>query len=177
MFPGIAIVFTLLGMAGIYRAWKYSASTPFLLLHLLFLITSLVFWHLAYGPEYGAIYWIAGCGFTALLLTLINGKFRPVVARRAYRVYRQPQPAAVWLHNLCQFVLAVPLAGVAAASISIGLVSLTGFSRVNEMVLGVFAIPVVWGGMSYWACSQPRLTRAVGGLAISFAVGLAGVWL
>lgn len=177
MYLVAAILFAFLGIRGIFNAWHCSAPPSSHLLNTAFLLLSLTGWCLFAGAEFGSVAWLASIALIALIFTFAHGRLSPCNDEPAKPVkYQSPSLRSV-LYNVRQFVLILPLAGVASLALTMGVVSLAGFSRTNEMVTGMLLIPFSWGVLAYWSSSQPAIWRALTGLCGAGLLGSAGLVL
>lgn len=159
------------GVACLYTSWKrrlVNVPGPVLAGWLLMLLSCWL-WIRAFGAEFGGVYALLFIPAAAWVLVLINAEIR----HRKPREQRTAQPVKPGTHTRGQhvllFLIAVPMAAVAATYIGIGVSALLPWDRINQHVLAVFLMPVLWGIGACWACADPKMSRpalylATGGL-------------
>lgn len=125
----------------------------------LLLLASTTLWIRAAGAEYGIV-------FSLLALSLLG--WGAVVINHEVRFRKrkeQPPGAIVWprghtvAQNIALFVIAVPLAAGASTLVSVALVRLLPWQALNQFVLALFLMPVLWGCAACWACADNRMLR------------------
>lgn len=87
-----------------------------------------------------------------------------------------PQPTriggAIW-----RAVLVGPLAGAAALGAAVLIAIRAPWGQADRLVAAGFLLPLLWAAGGVWAISDPRSTRATGGLALLAVATFAGAWL
>lgn len=164
LIPGLAVISGLAGTALLYAAWRKLLSGSFAIpLGWVLLLLSLLLWGREAGTEFGTVYALLCIGLCAWAAIGLNDEIRR--HRRQRKDVDKPyvQQALPASHSVLQhvliFLVAVPLAGIVAILLSVGLAALLPWSRVNALVFTVLLLPVLWGAGSYWVCASDRLWR------------------
>jgi hypothetical protein len=152
------------GMTGVYllfASWRGRLAAPTFAVSLgwTLLTASMYVWILLDGVEFGIVYGLVTPALYAWLLILFSVErrrsgspdYRPVVNRRPTR--------KGLVRNLSLFLVAVPLLAIVSSICAVAVGALMPTNRVNQTVLAVFLMPVIWGSMAFWACSDPKPVR------------------
>ena len=123
---------------------------------------SLMFWNKVGGPEFGPAYAAINFAIVAWIFVLANLELRDrrrTKGRRQYLVAAKiPGIRSIARHGAI-FLVAFPLAAVASTFVSIAVSDLLPWNEIDRIVFPLFAMPVVWGCVAYWTCSDPKLWR------------------
>lgn len=163
--------FSLAGIFCLYQSWQQRSWTQgtsgkrwLVPVGWLLLVVATTLWIPAQGAEFGIAYGLMSVSVIAWLVVFINFEIRQQKTRdKLAGQLTAPDAKALWRHFLL-FVTAVPLSGAAAMLVSVALTLLVPWRAVNEMVLAVYLMPVLWGLASYWACADEKILRPALGL-------------
>ena len=128
------------------------------------LTISVVAWSVASGAEFGTALALCVPGVVAWIFALRTAELREQRVR-SRKPLAKVEPAAKitdarsWLRHLWLFVLTVPLAAAASATLSITVCRWLPWSDTNEMVLALLLMPFLWGCAAYWIVADPKLSR------------------
>lgn len=169
----IALCCTLAGTVLLFLSWRRKLLTlPFkVTTGWVLQLLGLYFWTSYSGIEFGLIYSLLALSVAAWVLVVLNHEQRP-------SRHDTPEPGntgqqgrwSVIRENLVLFIAAVPLAGVAAALLSVASVTPLPWSELNRWVLAVFTMPLLWGLLAYWACADSRPARPILGMLFGLSV-------
>lgn len=165
----MAVLLGTAGVAALYASWRrwirfgpWPAVAGWTLLG-----ASVWVWVRAAGIEFGISYAVLFASFAAWIAVLVNLEIR----NRRQREQKTSPPVVPDAQSLARhvgrFLVAVPLAAVAAAFVGAAIVRWLPMARVDAMAAAAFSIPVLWGILGYWACADPKLTRAAVSLAVA----------
>lgn len=166
----LAALTSLSGVTGLWASWRLRAPktalwrrTGWALLGL-----SLLLWLLAQPAEFAVVFTLSAPAIAAWALIgwRSRGRHPARDTKLEQRGFIWPAPRTLGRH-LLTFLMAVPLAGVAAATVTITLMHWLPGEPVNRMVAGVLAAPVVWGAAGYWTLADPRRWRPALVLALA----------
>jgi hypothetical protein len=126
--------------------------------------------------EIAIAFWLGGAMIIAyaLVATAISIRTRKK-AVAASNLDPEARPTR-WHRALARFLLAVPLAGLAASAAS-ALFALRFGSLVNGLAFAAIAQPLLWGCAMAWALADPRLVRPAFGLGAVSALFLGAAFL
>lgn len=116
----------------------------------------------ALGVEFGVSLALFAVSLIAWLFVAFNLEHRRLRARREQRAPAAPdtaQTSTPWAAHAGLFVVAVPLAAVAATLLAVALSMMLPWQKVNATLLVVVLVPVLWGAAAYWACADARPLR------------------
>ncbi len=154
-------VFALAGIGCLYSSWQRNTLNQRWLIPVgwLLLIVATIVWVFASGAEFGIAYGLMFSSVLAWLVIFFNAEIRQNKHReKTATPIAAPGAKAVWRHVFL-FAIAVPLSGAAALLFSVALTLVLPWKPVNEMVLAVFLMPVLWGLATYWACADEKVLR------------------
>ncbi len=123
------------------------------------LLASMIFWVGAAGAEFGVI-------FSLLAISLLG--WGAVVINHEVRFRKRKEQSTgtvVWprghtvAQNIALFAIVVPLAAAASTLITVAFVRLLPWQALNQFVLALFLMPVVWGCAACWVCADRRMLR------------------
>jgi len=175
----MALLATVLGLGGLavlYVAWRRPGRSALLrgIGWGLFLL-SVWPWGLAGGADRGVALGMVVVSAGALALIAATGQWRGATPRRqrAGTASTEPLTGAGWGHWLKVFLLAGPLAAVAAFVLALPLMHLSGWAEADRLVATAFAVVILWSAGAVWACATPRLMRVSATMAGLTAAGTA----
>jgi hypothetical protein len=171
------------GVACLYGSWqdRIAARWRPVAVGWALLLASTWAWTHATGAEFGISLTLLLPTVLAWVLIARNAEVRSPKAtsrrpRRKADADLEPKAAAdrrTLLAHLRLFIVSVPLAAIAATYVTIALCSLLPLTQVNQLVLALFVIPLVWGSAAYWAVADSRWLRP--SLAMLVGGGIAAV--
>lgn len=175
-----ASILVISGAGLLYYAWKTTGSRPsYVWSGWACLAAAAGFWIAATGTGIGIVLALVVPAPAAWLLVLLNRELRQ--RRNHRRQAPAPEsildstsgsaalPALLVRHGLL-FLLAIPGAAVAATLVSITLPRLLPWSQTNQMVLTIFAMPVLWGAAAVWVCGDRNPLRPAAALLVGGSV-------
>ena len=176
-----ALLLSCAGLACLYGSWRRlpllgKHHTLTLVAGWGLLLLSAVCWLQVSPVEFGLPYFFLALPLLAWLLILCNYELR----RHKIRAVNGgelvlPRVATVGRHLLL-FVIAVPLAAVAAAVFTTALVTLLPWKLGNALVLDMLLMPFVWGAAACWVCADSRLLRPTAALCCALLGGALLLW-
>lgn len=151
-----ALLLTCLGVASIYTLWKKTSKPKYLIaLGWTIVFSSLYFWCLARGVEFGPAYWFISLSITAYLLIFFNATYKP----RTESVKPRKNLLVTWTSIapiLTKIFLAGPLAGLASVCFVLCLVPILPTDSSTQLVIAAMLLPLCWAIACYWACAIKR---------------------
>lgn len=149
------------GVAGLYSSWrKFPLSGPLVVgLSWGLLAISLWAWCRSAGVEFGTSYAFLALSLLGGVAVLLNFEMRQRKQSRVYETRAVVVDPRSWWRHITLFLLAVPVAGVAAVFATVWLCSLLPWQAPNEMALAVLLAPALWGLAAYWICADSRPFR------------------
>jgi hypothetical protein len=139
------------------------------------LALSMYFWVRSAGVEFGTVFGLILPALFAWVLLLLSIDRRNRKGRDERIVINAwPRFRAV-LRNLGMFVMTVPLLGAVSAVCSVAFATLIPIDDINRIVLAVFLMPVLWGGLAFWACADSKPLRPLAAVTGLAAIGV--MWL
>ncbi len=126
-------------------------------------------WMRATGMEFGVVIAFLVLSLLAWVVVLANIQVR---ARKAPRI--QPAEAGARslpavVRHLALFTGTVPVAALASALLAMSVAELLPLVVVDRMAFAVLAVPVLWGLLAWWMCSDVRPLRPVAGVVVIVA--------
>jgi hypothetical protein len=172
MMSGLALAATGSGIALLYAAWRQRASRPWTVLAgWAALLLAIPAWVVSAGPEFGPVYLVLTLPFLAWLATVVH-KAGSSDRTRAQPRSRLARPAVTTLlQHGALFLLSVPIAGAAALLFASQAATLLPLNNVDRMAAGLIAVPLIWGGLAFWICADPKTQRPA---LATIAVGIVG---
>ncbi|MCP5164869.1 MAG: hypothetical protein H6990_07400 [Pseudomonadales bacterium] len=179
MYSLIAMMAALIGVAGLYSSWRRLAlAGPGVVAgSWLLIVLSGWIWCLGWGVEFGTV-------FACLALSVAGGVF--LLLNYEVRERKSPRPAdtqqlvinpRTWGRHALLSIIVFPVAGTLSVVGSILLAHEMPWIPVNQMVLAVLLIPVIWGAAAYWACADPLPGRPAIALGVGALLSLACLYL
>ncbi|MEX0741108.1 MAG: hypothetical protein WD071_17375 [Pseudohongiella sp.] len=170
----LALALNVAGVGLLYWSWRHQSGVG--VVHAPtgwgFLLLSAWAWMLASGAEFGVVQVFLFSGVIAWLLVLLNYRLqaqsRQLRGKGTGRSRDSDLPttagtatlhlphAKAFARQLWLFIVVVPLAGAASALFTTVLVQLLPWQQGDKLVFTLYAVPVVWGIASWWACAAPR---------------------
>lgn len=138
---------------------------------------SLIFWMKVGGPEFGSAFALLNTAIVAWLFVLTHAEVRP--KKRLEQILtaaRIPSLRSIARHSAI-FLVAVPLAGVVSTLASIAISSLLPWNEIDRAAFPLFAMPIVWGCVAFWACADPELWRPTLSLIACGGVSAAALFM
>ena len=166
------------GVACLYGSWQDRIASRWrpAAVGWALLLASTWAWMRATGAEFGISLTLLLPTVLAWLIIARNAEVRSPKARsnrtrRKVDTDVEPRAAAdrrTLIAHLRLFIVSVPLAAIASTYVTIAFCSLLPLTQVNQLVLAVFVVPLVWGSAAYWAVAdsrwlRPFLTMLLGG--------------
>lgn len=176
-----ASVLSLAGIAGLFHSWRqrspkalWARRSGWVLLAL-----SVVLWVWAHNPEFGVTFGLFVPALGAWLIIAASADSRPSNGGAQTQPKQRLKLPGLgpFAKQLLIFVLAIPLAAVATALVSIAVTDWLPWQRVNSLPLGILLMPVLWGLASYWVCADQRLFRPTLTLIIAGLIAAAYLFL
>tara|TARA_Y100001970_G_scaffold3924_1_gene4518 strand:+ start:6332 stop:6883 length:552 start_codon:yes stop_codon:yes gene_type:complete len=161
-FLSIALALSAIGILLLFQAWKKN--------HLIGYYDSLIgwalnflaiyFWSTAVGWEFGSVYAFTVPSIVAIVFVAANREPRsPKKISVTRSGLKAPTPGKL-IAFLRTFFLVTVLAGTAGLLSSAAISSLLSKELLNNLVFGVFLMPVLWGAYAYWVSSDPSQARS-----------------
>ena len=148
----------------LYRGWsvKGRAGLPFTIAGWLTLVAAVCVMSIGAGTRFAVAFAFIAISLSAWLLivavrtrrqrTRINSAKRDTINWRGVTTSLVPQ--------LIKAIVFVPVCGTLAGLITVGATHLLPFERVDNIALGIYAMPLVWAALAIWymaATNPPRL--------------------
>lgn len=159
-----------------YRAWKstqIAVKRLAKLSALLLMLASLSLWVTEYGPELGTCYAVVAFSLQAWSLIYLA---RRRISKNVKRVdlpfvasVSSPSTTTV-LNALVKLLGVVFLSAMFAMLVTVVWTTAFNMSKVNQIALGIYTMPVLWGCSAYWLCADSKLWRPVGVICALTAV-------
>lgn len=128
---------------------------------------SLLLWIPLAGPEFAPIYAILVLPLVAWVFALVDpnkGNGREREQQRSGTTL--PTPATM-LRQITVFFVAVPICAFASTFIALQTTHWLPWNEIDRLVLGVLAMPIVWGILAYWTCADRNLGRPATAILLS----------
>ncbi|GAA0729451.1 hypothetical protein [Sphingomonas japonica] len=171
---GLAILLGLGGGYALFAAWRRRGGWGLVALGWALLLAATLASVAAAGPEFGIAYALLGLSAIGTVFVGWGMETRP--ARRApVERDRLPGDGADWRGALARFLLAVPLAGIAAALASVMVTGWLPGENADRHALAILGMPVVWGAAAWWVLADARPWRAASVLTGTAAVAALAV--
>ncbi|HBG51060.1 hypothetical protein [Candidatus Macondimonas diazotrophica] len=164
----IILSLQLLAVAALFFSWKQRRPVA-AGVALIATLAALILWVSRDGPEYAAVYWLVSWTVLAWVAVFLNREFRhaPVEPKARQRAPRAGLAQAG--RAIGPFVLAGPLAGLAALLVGVaGAAGLPG-DPADRLVVAMLLFLVIWPTLTFWALAAPNRVRP-----LMTMVGLAG---
>lgn len=162
VFSLVAFLLSLASLALLYYCWRQSAAQPlFTVLAWLMMAATFALWIQGNGVIFGVCFALIVLSIQAwaLIVFLHRPRAKKNIPTRA-RVAIDWQAAVKLLPaQMGFFIASVPLAGLAAMQLTTVATGWLSWSRVDLMALGIYTMPVVWGGLSFWVLADTRWWR------------------
>lgn len=168
---------TLVGVSLLFASWDERIARRFwpTTIAWTLLVVSVYLWSRAGGAEFGTTLAILAPALVAWLYAIRNAEVRQRNDRQRTQRSRSDAPVQEkeaagprsLPRHLLLFFLTVPLCAAAAAMVSVAVGTMLPWSQVNEMVLSLAIMPILWGCAAYWILADRKLLRPV--LSISAA--------
>ncbi|MCG8414432.1 MAG: hypothetical protein MI746_09470 [Pseudomonadales bacterium] len=165
-----------IGGAGVlYFSWKskIQLKESFNVLGWSLLVAALFSWTGLNGWEFGTLYAITLPSLAALLYVSYNAELNgSSVAAPSFKPIKKPTGRQA-LSFIGKLLLILPFALTASIFVSYGVSILAVQSELNQLVMAICILPIIWGFFAYWLLADTRLVRPVAsqiGLASLFVV-------
>jgi len=170
---GFALAFVSVGL--LWAAWR--RTTPLRPLALAAGIAAfagcIAAWGYAAGGDGGtfiAMFLVGSIAYAFIILTLQRRKKRGHKANDESAVTLTPHPLKAWRIS-ARVLLALPLAGVAAAALSLAVALAGPGIYVDRMAVAGWLFPLFWGIAMAWALADEKMSRATIVLCAATAIG------
>ncbi|MEC7632104.1 MAG: hypothetical protein VYA33_01460 [Pseudomonadota bacterium] len=159
-----------------YRAWQ-STQIAFKriakLSALLLMLASLSLWVTEYGPELGTCYAVVAFSLQAWSwIYLARQRISKDVKRvdLPFASGLTTPSTAIAFNALVKLLGSVFLSAVCAMLVTVVWTTALSMSKVNQIALGIYTMPLLWGFGAYWLCADSKLWRPVGVLSVLSAL-------
>lgn len=167
----LSILAAACGIGALYTSWR-SRIRPKAAVNLAgwaLIGASVSLWIRATGVEFGVVIAFLVMPLLAWVVVLANTQVR---ARKTPRI--QPAEAGARslpevFRHLALFAVTVPGAALASALLAMAVAQLLPLDVVDRMAFAVLAVPVLWGLLAWWICSDVRPLRPAAGVAVIVA--------
>lgn len=158
-----------------YRAWQSNLiafKRIAKLGALVLMFGSFMLWVKQHGPELGICYGVVAFSLQAWSwIYFARQRIDKDIKRVSLPfVGDLPQPRlAVCVNALIKAAACVGLSAVCAMLVTVVWTTALNMSKVNQIALGIYTMPVLWGAASYWLCADSKLWRpicALSGLSV-----------
>lgn len=165
LFSVLGFLSSALGIYLLYRAWQgqiHKFRGAAICGAWLFVALSIYLWSQAHGAEFGVCYSLIVVALQSWgLISFTRDKRRkggnqPYFAAQSLAIGSAARALPV---QALLFISAVPLAGLCAMLFTVVSTMLLPWDKVNLMALGIYTMPVVWGGAAYWALADSKRWR------------------
>ncbi len=159
-----------------YRAWKstqIAVKRLAKLSALLLMLASLSLWVTEYGPELGTCYAVVAFSLQAWSWIYLA---RRRISKNVKRVDLpfvasvSPPSTTTVLKASVKLLGVVFLSAICAMLVTVVWTTALNMSKVNQIALGIYTMPVLWGCSAYWLCADSKLWRPVGVISALTAV-------
>lgn len=164
----------MLGTGILYFSWKSKVQLKesFTVVGWSFLVAALFCWIEFNGWEFGTLYAITLPSLAALLYVSYNAEINnSSVSSADFEPIRRPCSQLI-LRFVGKLFLILPFALIASIFVSYGVSILTLQSELNQMVMAICTLPIVWGLFAYWLLADTKVIRPIASL-----IGLTGLLL
>lgn len=154
----LALIISCLAAGSLYASWRSKQIELLNWIGWLLAFSSVYFWSIALGPEFGTVY--ALLIFTCVIWILVwRNRQEAKRVNDARPVWHQlTRPSVVQVaRNSALFVLAVPVTGLVSLMLSLVLVWFFPWTMLNKVTTAIFIMPLIWGGFSAWIIADSRL--------------------
>lgn len=154
---------TLVGLGMIFLSWKsrIQLKDTFTSVGWLLLVLALIAWIGLSGWEFGLIYGLTLPSLAALLLVGFNAESNNSGMSNLPRMQLATPSQRAVLKTVFRVLLIVPFALVTSVFISYTLGVLLLEVELNQMVLAICVLPVIWGVFAWWLLADTRRLRPI----------------
>ena len=150
-----------------YTAWRtQQPATGRLMkgLAVVLMLVSLWLWCYEHGPELGTCYAVVAFSLQAWSWIYVA---RQRIDRNIKRVVLPFEPGLQWpgVNNITLRLLKAAavffLCAISAMLLTVVWTTALPMNKVNQVALGIYTMPVLWGAFVYWLCADNREWRPV----------------
>ena len=154
---------TLGGPGILYYSWKYKPALKALFTGVGWLLLGLaVFcWSALEGWEFGLIYGITLPSLSAFTFVVLNARVNDASIDELQFISVNKPSVQTLLQFTGMTLIVLPFALATSASISYALSTLMIDSALNQLVLAICFLPVLWGLFAFWIVADTILARPV----------------
>jgi len=154
---------TLGGPGILYYSWKYKPALKASFTGFGWLLIGLaVFcWSALEGWEFGLIYGITLPSLAAFTFIVLNARVHDASINEMQFISVTKPSIQILLRFTGMALIVLPFALATSASISYGLSTLMIDSALNQLVLAICFLPILWGLFAFWIVADTTLTRPV----------------
>ncbi|WP_133539359.1 hypothetical protein [Idiomarina aquatica] len=164
VFSLLAITLAAASVTLLYYCWRQSRSHPLLtLLGWILLAASVPLWAISHGIIFAVCFALLALSPLAWLLVVLNRQNKPLKAApgRPRLPLNFGAAAKALPKHLVLALATIPLAGLTAMQSTTLVTGLLPWARVDLMALGIYIMPVVWAGFSFWVLADSRWWRPI----------------
>ncbi|MCU4674003.1 hypothetical protein N7931_00010 [Catenovulum sp. 2E275] len=125
---------------------------------------ALMLWVEQYGPELGTCYAVVAFSLQAWSWIYFARQRIDKDIKRVSLPFvgglTQPR-FAVCVNALIKAAACVGLSAVCAMLVTVVWTTTLSMSKVNQIALGIYTMPILWGAAAYWLCADSKLWRPV----------------
>ena len=159
-----------------WRQTKQNKSLELLLFGWTTFLLSSYLWCLHFEVEFGITFNMIASAIFAWLLIMFKTQYSPSsIVSKDYMF--SPFGIGQWSSGCIVFISAGPLALIISLVSSLIMVTELPMERSNQLVTAAFVFPVIWGGLSFWVCSQQKTYQPFFILAASSVIASLILWL
>lgn len=151
------------GIGALFYSWKSTLQLKELttILGWSLIIAAALNWIDLSGWEFGLLYAITLPSFSALLYVGLSAEIKNRKVKVAvYKSMSLPSSEPV-LRLFGKLFLMLPFSLTASVAVSYGLSILLVSSEINQLVLAICVLPVIWGSFYYWIIASRTAIRPV----------------
>ncbi|MBC3766903.1 hypothetical protein [Neptunicella marina] len=153
----LSLLLSFTGVGCVFLSWKGQLKHPLLKwLGWMLTIVAAFSWMNVTSAEFSWAYATLAVSAAASVLVLSRLELKKASNSKAKIEDKPGYQLRNLVPNLWLFIVAVPVAGIAALTVTPWVLSLFPLTSGNASVLGIYLLPVVWGGFSYWGCASQR---------------------
>lgn len=166
---------TLMGTGILYFSWKLKPQLKetFTIAGWCLLVTAMLFWIELTGWEFGTIYAFTLPSLAALIYVVFNTEINGSKSQEAsFQSISLPARRQL-VGFIVRLFLILPFALAASVFVSYGLSIVLVASELNQLVLAICILPVIWGLFAYWLLADTRIVRPIAsqlGLSLIFMI-------
>ena len=159
-----------------YTAWRtQQPATGRLMkgLAVVLMLVSLWLWCYEHGPELGTCYAVVAFSLQAWSWIYLARQRISKDVKRVNLPFASgltTPSTSIAFNALVKLLGSVFLSAICAMLVTVVWTTALSMSKVNQIALGIYTMPLLWGCGAYWLCADSKLWRPVGVLSVLSAL-------